>query len=352
MPYLFCLFVVVLLAQLQGQSLCIFHLDSGDCIIGAESAASDKAILELNSPVLGVVRFDRARLVKVEPLQSSKVADLNKNTMAANAEEKTSSTSLSPLTQKEMSQESIPTKWGRLKTYWERVNKLDAPKSWKGSLRVGLHLSQGDRQWTENNVRAKLEIQKPGCADFYSIEGQYMYRQSEKNDGEIFKSHDNYKAKLTYRRDVFEHAFLRVVGDNRVNQIRGIDRDQKILLGGGYQYNPSKKLTFRLGTSFGIRDYESNGNEKFNGHSEVLNCFQQLSWKPIKRLHFSQNLDYNVNPEYQSQYNYVLQAALSYRFTDLVGIELSVRESYDNGLWDGVTSKNDVRWRNSLVFFF
>ena len=352
MPHLFFFFVMVLLAQLNGQPLRIFHLDSGDCIIGAESAASNKTVLELMSPVLGVVRFDRTRLVKVEPLQSTKVAEVNKNKMAANTEEKLSSKALAPLTPEKVDQQSIPTKWGRLKSYWERVTNLDAPKSWKGSLRVGLHLSQGDRQWAENNVRAKLEIQKPECADFYRIEGQYMYRQSEKNDGEIFKSHDRYNFKLTYRHDVYDHGFLQIVGDSRVDQIKGIDRDQKVLFGGGYQYKPSKKLKFLLGSSFGIRDYASNGTENFNGQSQVLNCFQELSWKPSKRLRFSQNLDYNVNPDIRSQYNYVLRAALSYRFTDLVGIELSVSENYDNDLGDGVSSKNDVLWRNSLVFFF
>ena len=352
MPYLFCLFFVVLLAQLHGQPLRIFHLDSGDCIIGAEGAASNKAILEVNSPALGVVRFDRARLVKVEPLQPTKVAAVKKDKMATSTEEKLSSKALSPFTSEKAAQGSIPTKLGQLKTYWQRLSNLDAPKSWKGSLRVGLHLSQGDRQWTENNVRAKLEIQKPESADFYRIEGQYMYRQSEKNNGESFKSHDRYNAKLTYRYDVFEHGFLQVVGDTRVDQIKGIDRDQKILLGGGYQYKPSKKLKFLLGTSLGIRDYESNGTENFSGQSQVLNCFQELSWQPSKRLRFSQNIDYNINPELHSQYNYMLRAALSYRFTDLVGIELSVSENYDNDLGDGVSSKNDVLWRNSLVFFF
>ena len=36
---------MVLLAQLHGQPLRIF-IDSGDCIIGAESAASNKTMLE------------------------------------------------------------------------------------------------------------------------------------------------------------------------------------------------------------------------------------------------------------------------------------------------------------------
>jgi hypothetical protein len=277
---------------------------------------------------------------------------VKKDKMARSTEVKLSSKALSPLTPEKTAQESSATKLGQLKTYWQRLSNLDAPKSWKGSLRVGLHLSQGDRQWTENNVRAKLEIQKPESADFYRIEGQYMYRQSEKNNGESFKSHDRYNAKLTYRHDVFEHGFLQVVGDDRVDQIKGIDRDQKILLGGGYQYKPSKKLKFLLGTSLGIRDYESNGTENFSGQSQVLNCFQELSWQPSKRLRFSQNIDYNINPELHSQYNYVLRAALSYRFTDLVGIELSVSENYDNDLGDGVSTKNDVLWRNSLVFFF
>lgn len=352
MPYLFCLFIGVLLGSMHGQSPQIFHLDSGDCVVGVESAASDEAILEVNSTVLGVVRFDRARLVKIEPVQAVKVGGIKTYKMAVNAEEKPSSQSLSPIKQKKVFQESMPKKWSLLKTYWARITHFDAPKSWKGSVRIGLHLSQGDRQWTENNVRAKLEIQKPERADFYRIEGQYMYRQSEKSDGEVFKSHDRYNAKLTYRHDVHEYGFLQVVGDARVDQIKGIDRDQKIVFGGGYQYKPNKKLTFLLGSSFGIRDYESNGSENFNGLSQVLNCFQEVSWQPSQRLRFSQNLDYNVNPEFQSQYNYVLRAALSYRFTDLVGIELSVSENYDNDLGDGVSSKNDVLWRNSLVFFF
>lgn len=352
MPYFVCFFIFVLLGPVHGQSLHIFHFDSGDCVVGVESTASNDAILEINSTVLGVVRVDRTRLVKIEPLQSTKVAEVKENKMATNAEENLSSKSFSPLMPKEMSQESNLTKLGRLKTYWERLTNLDAPKSWQGSLRVGLHLSQGDRQWTENNVRAKLEIQKPESADFYRIEGQYMYRQSEKKDGEIFKSHDRYNAKFTYRYDVHEHGFLQAVGDARVDQIKGIDSDQKVLFGGGYQYKPSKKLQFLLGSSFGMRYYKSNGIENFNGQSQVLNCFQELNWQPTKRLRFSQNLDYNVNPDNQNQYNYMLRAALSYRFTDLVGIELSVSDHYDNDLGDGETSKSDVLWRNSLVFFF
>lgn len=352
MPTWIRLLVVMLLGPLHGQPQQIFHLDSGDCVIGVESAASGGATVVVNSTVLGTVSFDRARLVKVEPVKSVKLSVAKPIQQAANAQKKSVSPSLSPLTVKAVTPEPIPSKWGSLKTYWERIANLDAPKSWKGSLHIGLHFSQGDRQWSENNVRAKLEIQKPERADFYRIEGQYMYRQSEKSDGELYKSHDRYNAKLTYRYDVHEHWFLQSVGDARVDQIKGIDRDQKLLFGGGYQYKPSKKLKFLLGSSFGIRDYKSNGTENFNGQNQVLNCFQELSWHPSKRLRFSQNLDYNVNPQFQSQYNYVLRASFSYRLTDLVGIQLSVSENYDNDLGDGVSSKNDVLWRNSLVFYF
>ena len=111
MPYLFFFFVALLLPQLHGQPLRIFHLDSGDCIIGAESAASNKTILEVNSPVLGIVRFDRIRLVKVEPLQSTKVAEVKKNKMAANTEENFNSKSFSPLTPKECLQSRIQQNW-------------------------------------------------------------------------------------------------------------------------------------------------------------------------------------------------------------------------------------------------
>ena len=343
------LFVVMLLGPLHGQSLQIFHLDSGDCVVGVESAASSAEAVVVNSTVLGTVSFDRGRLVKVEPVKSLKHSVAKPVQQAVNTQKKPV-LPVPPL--KEVTQGPISSKLSALNTYWEHMANLDAPKSWKGSLRVGLHLSQGDHQWTENNVRAKLEIQKPGRADFYRFEGQYMYRQSEKSDGEIFKSHDRYNAKLTYRYDLHEHWFLQSVGDVRVDQIKGIDRDQKLLFGGGYQYKPSKKLKFLLGSSFGARNYESNGTENFNGQSQVLNCFQEFSWQPSKRLRFSQNLDYNVNPQYQSQYNYVLQAAFNYRLTDLVGIELSVSENYDNDLGDGVSSKNDVLWRNSLVFYF
>ena len=111
-------------------------------MIGVESAASGGATVVVNSTVLGTVSFDRARLVKVEPVKSVKLSVAKPIQQAVNTQKKPVSPSSPPLMLKAVTPEPILSKWDSLKTYWERIANLDAPKSWKGSLHVGLHFSQ------------------------------------------------------------------------------------------------------------------------------------------------------------------------------------------------------------------
>ena len=234
---------------------------------------------------------------------------------------------------------------------YERFLGFNAPDSWRGNLRMGMNISSGDKRWTETALRGKLEIKEKGSRNFYRLAGAYTYRETEKNNGDTFKSTDRYDGTFTYRRSFQQNWFFQNVLGARVDQVKGIDRELQDTIGIGYKYQPTKKLELLIGGGGGVEDYQTTFDDTRAGVNQVLNIFQEFTWRPFSRTSFIQKFNYYWNPEASEQYNYVISAAVRVRLTDLLGLEFSYNQSYDNDIGNGIP-KDDAIWRNALVIYF
>jgi len=234
----------------------------------------------------------------------------------------------------------------------DTVRTLEAPKSWKGNLRLGLNLYEGDTQeWTETYLRGKLEIQPEKSPSFYRLEGSYTYRETNPENRDPYKSTDKYDATFTYRRSFAEDWFLQNTLGWRVDQIKGIDREVQELLGVGYKYKWQEKLELIVGAGGGVEDYQTVYDDTRVGQSPVVNFFQELSWDLMERTELTQQFNYYSNPEESQDYNYVFKAGLRFRFSDLLGLEFSYNKEFEGDIGNG-ESRRDTQIRNSLIVFF
>jgi hypothetical protein len=97
-----------------------------------------------------------------------------------------------------------------------------------------------------------------------------------------------------------------------VDQVKGIDRELQDTIGIGYKYQPTKKLELLLGGGGGVEDYQTTFDDTRAGVNQVLNIFQEFTWRPFSRTSFIQKFNYYWNPEASEQYNYVISARCAY----------------------------------------
>jgi hypothetical protein len=346
-------------------------LQSGERVVGEVLPRSTAESVVLRSALLGELTVPRAQIVKIEPVQlpSSPVSPSSpapsQPTQAAPDAPASTATAKQEAKQVKAAQQIVDTqvaiaeKMAEVQEILEeeqplvdKLMALRAPESWKGNLRVGMNVSSGDRKWTETAVRGNLEIKPKGRPDFYRFTGSYTYRETEKSNGDKYKSTDRYDGAFIYRRSFSEdNWFLQNSMSIRVDQIKGIDRELQELIGLGYKYRPSNQFELLFGGSGGVEKYEVNADDSRNGVNKVLNVFQEFTWKPFTRTSFVQKFNYYWEPDYTERYNYVISAAVRIRLTDLLGFEFSYNQNYDNDIGNG-NEKNDAVWRNALIVYF
>jgi len=313
-------------------TLSVVALDTGEQLIGEILTQSSTITVIIRSPLLGEVKVPRARIISIRA-QDSK-PPLIKSSFAAKGKPK-------------KAEESAINE----ETLLETLLDLKAPGYWSGNMRLGINLSQGDRKWQETYAKGKLEIDPKQSPNFYRFSGSYTYRQSERANGDAYKSTDKYNAEFIYRRSFFENWFTQNALGYRADRVKGIDREVQVSAGIGYQYKPSNRFKFLLGGGAGVEKLDANFGDSRADSSPFTNIFQEATWRPFKRTSVVQKFSYYWNPKDSNQFNYVLTAAVRVRFTDLLGFEFSYNKSFDNDLSNS-KAKDDAQWRNALVFYF
>jgi putative salt-induced outer membrane protein YdiY len=313
-------------------NLSVVALDTGEQVIGDILTQSSTIAVIIRSPLLGEVKVPRARVVSIRT-KDSKPAFIKSSSSAEGKHKKAEESAINE------------------ETLLETLLDLKAPGYWSGNMRLGINLSQGDRKWQETYAKGKLEIDPKQSPNFYRLSGSYTYRQSERANGDEYKSTDKYNAEFTYRRSFFENWFTQNALGYRADRVKGIDREVQLSAGIGYQYKPSNRLRFLLGGGAGVEQLDAKVGDSRADSSPFTNIFQEATWRPFKRTSVVQQFSYYWNPKDSNQFNYVLTAAVRVRFTELLGFEFSYNKSFDNDLGNS-KAKDDTQWRNALVFYF
>ena len=313
-------------------TLSVVALDTGEQLIGEILTQSSTITVIMRSPLLGEVKVPRARVISIRA-KDSKPPLIKSSSAAQGKPKKTEESAINE------------------ETLLETLLDLKAPRYWSGNMRMGINLSQGDRKWQETYAKGKLEIDPKQSPNFYRFSGSYTYRQSERANGDEYKSTDKYNAEFIYRRSFFENWFTQNTLGYRADRVKGIDREIQVSAGIGYQYKPSNRFKFLLGGGAGVEKLDSNFGDSRADSSPFTNIFQEATWRPFKRTSVVQKFSYYWNPKDSNQFNYVLTAAVRVRFTDLLGFEFSYNKSFDNDLSNS-KAKDDAQWRNALVFYF
>ena len=348
-----CCAVLGLFAALLSGSLLaapqIVSLSSGERLVGEVLPQSNDQVLVLKSNLLGEMTIQRAQIVAIEP----QVIPAAKLASSANAD--SSKAALKQVSNQVAIAEKMTEVEQILEEEQPLVDKLfafKAPKAWDGNVRTGMNISSGDKQWTETALRGKLEIKQQGDPNFYRFTGSYTYRETERSNGDTYKSTDRYDGAFIYRRSFAGGKwFIQNSLSTRVDQVKGIDREVQELVGVGYKIKPSNQFELLFGTSGGLEEYQTDSENTRNGVNQVLNVFEEFTWKPFTRTSFVQKFNYYWEPDYTERYNYVLTAAVRIRLTDLLGFEFSYNQNYDNDIGNG-NEKSDAVWRNALIVYF
>ena len=313
-------------------TLSVVDLDTGEQLIGEILTQSSTITVVIRSPLLGEVKVPRARVISIRA-QDSKPPFVKSSFAAKGKPKKAEESAINE------------------KMLLETLLDLKAPGYWSGNMRLGINLSQGDRKWQETYARGKLEIDPKQSPNFYRFSGSYTYRQTERANGDEYKSTDKYNAEFIYRRSFFENWFTQNALGYRADRVKGIDREVQVSAGIGYQYKPSNRFKFLLGGGAGVEELDANFGDSRADSSPFANIFQEATWRPFKRTSVVQKFSYYWNPKDSNQFNYVLRAAVRVRFTELLGFEFSFNKSFDNDLGNSA-AKDDAQWRNALVFYF
>ncbi len=320
-------------------TISVILLDSGERLIGEVLPISNKENLVLRSALLGEVRISRDQISSIQkeaPESENKPQALVEPNV--NMHNDLDSSARKDVTNKEL--RSLM-----------KIKKFNAPNYWSGNLRLGMNFSSGDRKYSETYARGKLEIKPDKSPHFYRFGGSYTYRETERLNGDSFKTKNKYDAQFVYRRALKENWFLQNSLNGRVDKVKGINRKVQESIGLGYVYKPSSFFEFILGGSVGLEFYDAELGDNQASQSSLLNIFQEAKWSPLERTSFVQGFNYNWNPENNDLYNYVMTIAVRVRLTELLGFEFSFNKTFDNDLGD-VTIKDDTQWRNALVIYF
>lgn len=324
----------------------VVTLISGERIIGELLKVSDQETLRLKSDILGLLELPRAeiegmsdfeKIYKNDPFFLPPVAVVKQEKIPLRADPKDKPEAKPDA---EFEPELV-----------DRLRGFRAPTDWSGNLRMGINFSQGDRRWTETYFRGKLEIEPKEGLNYYQFTGSYVYRETERSNGDEYKSTDKADASFIYRRTFYDDWFIQNSLSGRMDQIKGIDREISEAVGIGYKYEPSKSFEFLLGGGGGIEEFQTDRSDVEDGLRPLMNVFQEATWKPFNRTSFIQKFNYYWNPEESDEYNFVFTAAVRVRLSDLIGFEFSFNKSFDNIILDSKV-RDDAQWRNAIVVYF
>lgn len=324
----------------------VVTLISGERIIGELLKSSNNQTIQLKSDILGSLEFPRSQIegmtdyekvnrgdpFAVPPTVVAKKKELH---MRADPKDK-------PVVKPEAQYEA---------EIVDRIRTFRAPADWSGNLRFGINFSQGDRRWTEAHTRGKLEIQPKESLNYYRFTGSYVYRETERSNGDKYKSTDKADASFVYRRTFHDDWFVQNSLSGRMDQIKGIDREVNETVGIGYKYEPNNRFEFLVGAAGGIEEFQTDRSDVEDGLRTVMNVFQEAVWKPYNRTSLVQKFNYYWNPEERDEYNFVFTTAVRVRLTDLLGLEFSFNKNFDNIIIDSKV-RDDTQWRNALVVYF
>lgn len=318
------------------------ELNSGEILIGqTESAKTDDSYL-IKSDILGALTIPKEAvksyiLIVKETTKASVTMESSKeesNSLSTKATEvKEESKVLSPV--------NIADIYGKMKL-------LDAPKSWSGNVRIGMNLSFGDREYTQTYMRGKLKIQEEGSPHLFQFSGEYNYRETEQVNGDRYISADRYQLNFIYRWLFSESWFFQNVSNYRTDKLKGIDNELQNVFGYGYRTIFFDSLELLLGSGIGFQDRSINGLDEDT--TFIVNVFQELNWKPTKKIKLNQTLNYFQNPKDMDIYNYEFILGFHYRLSDLLGFEMRYLIDFDNGITENI--KEDSRFQNALIFHF
>ena len=317
-------------------SLSVVALDTGERLIGEILPKSSPATVILRSPLLGEVKVPRARVISIQAKATKPL--IGKSTNVAQGKPKSVEDSA-------VKKESILEE----RKIIDKLKKFKAPSYWSGNMRLGINFSQGNRKWEETYAKGKLEVDPKQSPNFYRFTGSYTYRQTERTNGDEFKSTDKYDAEFIYRRVFFGNWFTQNALGYRADRVKGIDREVQFSGGIGYQYQPSNRFKLIFGGGGGIEEFEADFKDARAGQYPLANIFQEATWRPLRRTSVIQKFNYYWDPKDSGQFNYVFTAAIRMRLTDLLGFEFSYNKSYDSNV---PIAKDDEQWRNALVFYF
>lgn len=340
----------VLMCLLAGSLVClasemVVTMNSGERLIGEVSEESNETTLVLKSQLLGQLSLPRGQIASQQPLQADQAQAAPEPPAQVDSEAAAhkASNQVIPLSEEEialMLDESLI----------DKFIKLKAPDSWSGNLRFGLDLSSGDSKWQQVYTKGNLVVDPQQSPNYYRFTGSYTYRTTERN-GKTVKSTDRYDANFTYRRDMLGPFFLQNSMGGRVDEIKGINHEIQELVGLGVRLEPTERIKFVFGGGGGIEEYHPEFEDTRSGLNPVANVFQELTWRPFEKATLAQEFNYFINPEATEQYNYMFTASLRYRFTDLLGFEVSFDQNFDNDVGNG-NVRDDTRWRNALIVYF
>ena len=117
------------------------------------------------------------------------------------------------------------------------------------------------------------------------------------------------------------------------------------------RFDYSDHMDLILGAAGGVEDFQAEFSEARSGTFGVANVFQEFNWQPFEKATFMQTFNAFVNPSDSEQFSYDLAAAFRYRLTDLFGIEVSLKQEYDNDVVNG-NERDETRWENAIVVYF
>ncbi|MEO0509706.1 MAG: DUF481 domain-containing protein [Verrucomicrobiota bacterium] len=338
------LLILVLEAATIHAASSIVTMRSGERLIGEVLPGSDTTTLVLKSALLGELKLPRNEVISEEALSAAIAAKPQPAPAVAPSEPQIAAQDKNlVLTEEEVAHIEE-------RRLIEQFQDLKTPDSWSGTLRVGMNFSDGDSKWSEAYAKGNLIIDPEGSRNYYRISGSYTYRETERGSTTV-KSTDRYDGNLTYRRDFSERIFLQGTAAGRVDRIKGIERELQGLVGAGVRLKPIEDMEFIVGGGGGAEELDVDFQDTRSGVNPVANVFQEVTWKPSKKITLAQEFNYFINPEEGEQYNYILTAAFRYRLTDLFGLEFSYNENFDNDVGNG-NIKDDIRWRNALVVYF
>ncbi len=336
--YIYLLFVPLLFSTNNLKLV----LHSGEILIGQSNSSITEDVYLINSDILGEISISKYKVKSFDVLtnvgkKESEKVELSEPANYTTAKQKNEIKNIKKGPQAHL-----------ISDLYGKVKLLDAPKSWSGNLRIGMNLSFGDREYTHTYLRGKLKVQERDSPHLFQLSGEYNFREIEQIDGSQYVSQDRYYLNFIYRWFYSDRWFFQNASSYRTDKLKGINNELQNILGFGYRSTFFDTLEFLIGSGVGFQDRSIVGLVEES--PLVINVFQELNWKPTKRMKLNQTLNFFQNPDEIDIYNYEFILAVNYRFTDLLGFEMRYFIDFDSGITESI--KKDSRFQNALIFYF